>query len=286
MSKGRRSMTSAPLLSLTRGPGPHKGLIGYSLPGLAPLELIDVAAIAVFIGIATAVQGTMGFGFAILFAPLAVLVIEAQTAIATSILAGSVVSGAQYLEQPNRASLGSITPYVAGSIVGIPVGLSLLAAADETVLRLLVGIAVLLSALLVLARRGTVRSRRLERLPQMAGAGLAGGITFGAVSMNGPPVLLYLHWLGRESAEIRSRMFAFLAMSGAFGITLATVTGVIDRDVLLLVLAAVPAIAAGMLIGRWMRPRLSELVFIRMTLLVLCVSSVAGITGAIGALLS
>ena len=244
-----------------------------------------VAVIALLVCLATAVQGTLGFGFAIVFAPLAALVVNVDTAIATSIVVGAFASLSQYAQSRPRAGIATIAPMVLGALAGLPLGLALLAGTDETTLRLLVGVGVLVSALLTLARRSAPRPRTEERLPWMLGAGMISGVTLGAVSMNGPPVLLYLHWTGGFASEIRARMIAFLAFSSLPGVIIGTAFGLIDSDVVVLVLAGIPGIAAGLWMGRRLRHRLSEEQFAVASMSVLAIASVVAIGGAVSALL-
>lgn len=244
---------------------------------------MELWIILLIVVVAATTQSAIGFGLAVVFTPLATLVVGAQEAIATSMLLAVVLSVATYAEHRPRASLRDIAPLGLAAVAATPLGILALTRFDETSLRVLVGAAVLVGAVSTLTRGAP--SERAERLPVTIAVGLVGGVARGATSMGGPAVVLYQHWLGRPADAIRGNMFAYFAFLSVLSLPVVWFGGVITDDVVRNLLAALPALATGLLAGRWLRGRLPERWFRRITLALLAGTSVAAFGGALASAL-
>jgi uncharacterized protein len=188
-----------------------------------------------------------------------------------------------YLEHRPRAPLRSVAVLAASAVAGAPLGIVLLTRSDEAMLHLLVGGGVLASATVNLVQRGTRPAVRPDRVALQAAAGFTSGIMRGALSMPGPPVILYQHWVGGGSGTIRSRMFAFFLWMSLPTVVIAAIGGVVTWNIVFHTTAAAPAILAGVWAGRPLRSRLSEGWFSRLTMLLLALTSALAVGGAIAA---
>lgn len=240
---------------------------------------MELSLLLLFVLLAAATQSAIGFGLAVVFTPLATLVVGAQEAIVTSMLLAVVLSVATYLEHRPRTSLREIAPLGLAAVAATPIGILMLTRFDETGLRVLVGAAVLIGAVSTLTREAP--SERAERLPITIAVGLVGGVTRGATSMGGPPVVLYQHWLGRSAASIRGSMFAYFALLSVLSLPIVWFGGVITEDVAMNLVYALPALAAGLLMGRWARGHLPDRWFRQITLALLAATSLVAFGGAI-----
>ncbi|MCA9857857.1 MAG: sulfite exporter TauE/SafE family protein, partial [Dehalococcoidia bacterium] len=156
------------------------------------MEFVAVALIAAF---AAFVQSSVGFGYALVFAPIASFLIAPSEAIAVSIASSTVINTLLYAEYRPRTDIKAVAALTAASVLATPIGLYALLVADEDLLRLFIASGVFLSAAVNLrhpSREGPPRPDRIV-LQLIVGA-LAGAIR-GAVSMGGPPVILYQHWI-------------------------------------------------------------------------------------------
>ena len=125
-----------------------------------PIEqLAWIAAIALA---AAATQSTIGFGSAVLFTPLATLVVGAHSAVATSIVIGSLLSISLYLEYRPRARFTTVLPLAALGTMTTPLGIWVLSHANEATLRSLVGLVVLAGAIVTLRSRPRQYFKRLD----------------------------------------------------------------------------------------------------------------------------
>jgi hypothetical protein len=244
------------------------------------MELVYVAAVA---GLAALTQSMLGFGAAIVLTPLIAPVVGPQVAVATSLLLGPGMSLGLYAEHRPRAPLRSVVLLSTTAIATTPLGILLLSRANDVALHFLVGGAVLLGAVVTLVSA----PRALERPTGGAMSALAGataGVLRGATSMGGPPVVLYMHWLGGPTERLRSRQIAFFALFTVPGVLFAAIGGVLTPRVWALALVAVVPTVAGLYAGRRLRPRLSERWYRRFSMGLLVVASVVAVGGALAAL--
>jgi len=230
------------------------------------VEYSDYVLIALIACFAAFVQANVGFGYALLFAPVAAFFIEPVHAISTSIVSGTLVAFYLYADHRPRASFRSVAPMVIPAALATPIGLWLLATSSDTLLRLLLGAGVLISAAVNLRHPTSFGAARVDRLPLQIGAGMLSGVMRGAVSMSGPPIILYQHWVGGGAEAIRTKMFAFFAWTGLPAIMVAASAGIFTREVWLYSAAACIAIPVGAVAGRIVRPRMGELVFTRLSM--------------------
>lgn len=242
-----------------------------------PVE--QLAWIAAFALAAAATQSTIGFGSAVLFTPLATLAVGAHSAVVTSIVIGSVLSIALFLEYRPRARLATMLPLAALGTLSTPLGIWVLAHANEATLRALVGLVVLTGAVVTLRSHPRLEARPTSFRISVA-VGALSGVLRGATSMGGPPVLLYVHWLGGGPVTIRGRMFAFFAMFTVPGVLIAWWGGVIGAQELEQSLVSVPAVLLGIALGRWGRPHVSDAWFHRSSMALLVFTSSVAIAAA------
>lgn len=245
-----------------------------SLPDASQLAL--VAAIA-FAGALT--QSAIGFGFGIVFAPLATLLVGVQSAVATSIVLGTVLAIALTIESRPRNAFGPVTPVAVLGTLATPLGIWVLAHAPEATVRVLVALAVLGGAVVTLGSRPREVARAGSLLTASA-VGVLSGLLRGSTSMSGPPVVLYLHWLGGGAEVIRNRLFGYFALLAISAVPLAWWGGVIGAAEGWQALTSTPAVLAGVLGGRPVRARLSEAAFRAGTLALLVVTSAVAIAQA------
>ncbi len=241
---------------------------------------VIVALIAIAFG-AALVQSTIGFGYSLLFAPLAALIVTPREAIAISLVTATILSVGLFWEHVPRASIRSIGPLVIAGIAGIPFGLLLLVHLSAIALHLLVGVGIIISAAVGMMRREHRDIPRDERLPLAVTAGLLSGVMRGSMSFPGPPVILYEHWVGGSAHDIRGRMFAYFLWTAIPGIALAAAGGVITTDVSWVSLACIPAIVAAVLCSRITKRFITFTLFQRLSMLLLILASLAAVAGAI-----
>jgi uncharacterized membrane protein YfcA len=241
---------------------------------------MEYVAFGIFALVAALAQAWFGFGYGILLTPAAAAISDPETAIAASILTGSAISIVLYAEHQPRSPLRETSLIAVAGVAGIPFGIWLLTEANDDLLRLFVGFAVLASALAGLVHGNVGQPRRPDRRLMLVGAGLLSGAMRGAVSMPGPPVLLYAHWRGGTAEAVRGTMFGFNGFLAVPGVVIAAIAGVLTTDALTFSAAAVPGLIVGLLLGRALRSQLGDRNFARASLALLATAAALGIATA------
>ena len=206
------------------------------------------AVVAVLAG--ATVQSAIGFGFAIVAAPVLAVTAGPQTAAPTLALVG-LLSTSLLLwgeRRPREVLRGEAAALVAWSLPGMAVGATVLAVASSDVLRVLVSSAVLVAVVAHAARARALGGERrpAARWPATAGAGALSGALATSTGLNGPP--LVLHLLGRSTpAQARDTLAAVFLASGVLALAAFALSGTLELapDAWLLAVAAVAGWALG-----------------------------------------
>ncbi|EAR52214.1 hypothetical protein OG2516_02219 [Oceanicola granulosus HTCC2516] len=167
---------------------------------LAPDVLLWLSAAAFVAGI---VRGFTGFGTALVYLPLASMVLDPFFAITTLIVAelvGPLPAVPRALGLAHRRDLGRLA---LGLVLGMPLGMLLLASLSPELFRLLVS---LIALGLVALLAGGVRYRGEMRGRQVTAVGLAGGLLGGVTGIAGPPVILFYMARPLPAATIRANI--------------------------------------------------------------------------------
>ena len=229
-------------------------------------------------------QSLFGFGYGVVLVPLAAFVLPAETAVAITIITSPILALGLYAEHAPRTPIAQAWRLSLLAVVGFPLGLLLLTQADADSLKVLIGVAVLLSTLVTATRTDAIRPRQPDHPTLMIAAGILSGAFRGAVSMPGPPVLLYQYWRGGAPSDIRGGMFTFNALMAVPVLTITAISGVIDSTVLEFAAVALPGLVIGLVIGRGLRPRLSPARFHTLSMAGLFAAAGIGIASAVTAL--
>jgi uncharacterized protein len=204
--------------------------------------LIALAAFAGLIG--GFVRGYSGFGFALAAMPLLTLVLPPAAAVPAILLLEVAIGVATIPERRGQVARPVLSYLVLGTLVGTPLGLTVLALAPAEAMRLAVGVVVLI-AVVVLWQRPPIPFARVIGFAPLAGAGFVSGLLNGGTAMSGPPVIIALLGSGLSTQIARATIMAFVAVSAVLGIALAAASGLYNPNVLFTTLVMMPCAAAG-----------------------------------------
>ena len=153
------------------------------------------------------VRGFTGFGTAMVFMPIAALVLEPVWAIA-AMLTFDVVGAAPLQKKAIRdGEPHDVLLLILGAVVGLPLGVYLLALMDPDVFRWLVSCLSL--TLLVLLMSGWRYRNPLNALCTSL-VGAMGGFLCGVAALPGPPIILSYMSSPRPAAVIRGNTMMYL----------------------------------------------------------------------------
>jgi uncharacterized protein len=205
------------------------------------------------------VQGFTGFGFALIFTPLLVLIAGApQQVILLALLIGSVLSLGVLLETYRMLDLVRTWPLVVAASLSTPLGIGLLHLVDTRALKVLIAITTLAIATLWMVRLPPPFAR--ERIA-FAIAGLLGGFLNGATSMGGPPPALTIGVQRLPVNQGRAALTTFNLLSYLIGLATASFSGLAQPEFLAHRLWLLPCGVAGCILGGLSARRVSRSAF-------------------------
>lgn len=210
------------------------------------LTMGQMALCLVIVFAAGILRGYTGFGFALAAVPMLALVIP-PVMVVPLVLCLEIVASAQMLPGLWReVHFRSVGWLAIGSVLGIPLGLYVLAVLPSDVMRLVIALIVLFSLVAILTG-GRLRGQPGSWATIVVGA--FSGLLNGAAAMGGPPVILF--YLGSQTAVHvgRASLILYFALIDSVAAGLAVVSGLLDAALLLLTALSLPALFAGQAIG-------------------------------------
>lgn len=211
-----------------------------------------VAVVIAVIFLATVIRSAFGFGEALIAVPLLALRIPVETAVPLAALASITVALIVVIQDWRKIHFRTAAWLVAATLFGIPLGLLLLAAAAEAVVKgILAGIILAFSSYCIIKRAPLeLKNDRFAWI-----FGLAAGVLGGAYGMNGPPLVVY-GTLRRWSPEhFRATLQGYFLPASIVGMAGYALAGLWTVEVSECYLLALPAILAAIFAGRLIHRR-------------------------------
>ncbi|MGI8526655.1 MAG: sulfite exporter TauE/SafE family protein, partial [Pseudolabrys sp.] len=240
---------------------------------MAGSHVMDGALLAIFLATAFAggiVTGLAGFAMGLVVSGVWLHILTPlQT---TALICGFGLLVQLYGMWKLRRSFNwrHVTPLVAGSTIGVPLGVWLLAYVNPSYLRLGVGLLLILysiDGLLRPAVKGVPAN-----VPVEVGVGFLNGVLGGMTGLTGVFVTVWCSMRG-WSKDVQRSVYQPVILAG-FMVTLVslTATGSITVDIIRLFLYGLPFLGAGMAIGLMIYGRLSDRTFRKVILILLLIS--------------
>lgn len=215
----------------------------------------EPAAVAI-VGVlfaATLIRSAFGFGEALIAVPLLALVIPVTVAAPLAVLASVTVACIVLVQDWRKVHFGSASWLVLSTMPGIPLGLLLLRAVPEPVVKgVLACVIIAFSAYSLL--RGKQRELADDRFAWLFG--FSAGVLGGAYGMNGPPLVIYGSLRGWSPQHFRATLQGYFlpaSVAGLFGYQL---SGLWTPEVNRLYLLSLPFVIVATLLGRALNRRI------------------------------
>ena len=233
------------------------------------------AVIVIFLGafLGGFVSGLAGFGTALIALGVWLHVLPPQPA-ALLVIICSVIAQCQTLPAIRHAiDLRTLWPMLLAGILGVPLGVNLLAHIDPGVFKFVIGIVLIAfsSAMLISGSRPAIA---FGGRPADAAVGFAGGILGGMAGLSGalPTIWASLRGWSKEQRRGVFQAYNLTVLAVALGVHAAA--GRITRQVLVDVLYALPGTLLGTAVGAAAYRRLSDHHFHRVILILLGISGI------------
>jgi len=216
---------------------------------------IDLSAAAIVVAILVAaagaiVQGSAGLGLALIAGP-GLVAIDPAFVPGPLLLAGQII-GCRHLIVEHRAlDVPTLRRALLGLPFGLALGLGVLAVTETRGRSLVIGGAVVIAATTMLLGVKVTRNKAVE-----IGTGTMVTAFSVAAGLPGPPAALT--YSDMPGPQMRANISALMAFVGPIGLCGLILTDNFGLHELGLTLAIVPGIMAGLLVSRFVRPRIDN----------------------------
>ena len=231
------------------------------MPGHLPD--FNTVYVVVVIFAATMIRSTLGFGEALIAVPLLAFRIPVAVAAPLAVLVSIVVALVVVLQDWRRIEIRAASGLVVSSFFGIPLGLFLLAKADDDVVKVILGTIIVAFSTYFLILRRTLHLRH-DHAGWMIGCGFVSGILGGAYGMNGPPLAVYgtlRRWSPQHFRATLQGYFLPASIAGLFGYAS---IGLWNSTISRYFLVSLPAVATATFLGRAINHRITGDRFFRL----------------------
>ena len=205
--------------------------------------------------LATVIRSAFGFGEALVAVPLLALIVPVELAAPVAVLVSITVALLVLVQDWRHVHARSAGALVLPTLLGIPLGLMLLKAVAEPVVKgVLAAVIIAFSAHSLLG--GKHRELTNDRFAWLFGFGA--GVLGGAYGMNGPPLVVYgslRRWSPQHFRATLQGYFLPASLAGLWGYRLA---GLWTPEVTRYYLLSLPFVIAATLLGRAINRRLGR----------------------------
>ena len=209
--------------------------------------------------LAALVRSTFGFGEALVAVPLLAFVTSVEMAAPIAVLLSITVAAVVILQDWRHIHVRSAWWLVIPTFFGIPLGIWLLTAVDEQIVKALLALVIVGSSLycLLSRRRFALADDRWAWL-----FGIGAGVLGGAYGMNAPPLVIYGSLRGWTPERFRATRQGYFLPASLVGMAGYWWKGLWTPEVTRYYLLSLPLVAIAIVLGRLINRRLAAHTFV------------------------
>ena len=209
--------------------------------------------------LATLIRSSLGFGEALVAVPLLALLVPINVAAPVAVLASITVALIVVAQDWHKVYARSAVRLVLPTMLGIPLGLMLLRAGAEPVVKgALATLIIVFSAYSLLA--GKHRQLRDDKFAWLFG--FSAGVLGGAYGMNGPPLVLYGSLRGWSPQHFRATLQGYFLPASLAGLCGYWLAGLWTPAVSRFYLLSLPLVVVATFLGRVINARIGAQRFV------------------------
>jgi uncharacterized membrane protein YfcA len=228
------------------------------------------------VAVASAAQTLSGFGFALIATPLVAVLVGPKEAVVGLTIVGPLLTTQLWLRDRGSVRRSAVAGITAAAFVGMPLGILVLTQTGERTLTMLIAVAVIAFGLLLW--RGIEVP---DRPATDAVAGLTSGVLATSTGTSGPPVVIALSGKRLEPSAFRATISVIFLIQSGVALLAFAVARQFDMDAVRVAIAGLPGVIVGAVVGERGFRRLDALAFRRVVLVMLLLSGVVALGGAL-----
>ena len=202
--------------------------------------------VAAAIFLAAILRGFTGFGFALAAVPLLSLALAPARVVPVVVILQAIVAFSDLRGSWRDCDWRSTRWIIAGLVAGTPAGIALLTSLPPDRVRLAIGL--LIAASVALLGAGLRLSERPAGMLALL-VGAVSGMANGLAAIPGPPIVAYFLALPQAGRVARPSIIIVFAATGLAGLATLLLRGLVERDAIILSLAALPGMFVGSRLG-------------------------------------
>jgi len=228
--------------------------------------------------LAGTIQGMTSFGFSLIAVPLLGIFLPLKDFVPMLVLYSFLLSIFLYTKLSGDFNKKRIIVLALSGLASTIFGIYTLKYIDNTILKLVVGVFILISSvLLIFGIRVRVRFRILGDII----AGALSGFLNGSVSLSGPPVILLLNNEDTEKETFRKTLTTYFLTLNFISLPMFFFSGMLTRDIAIKSLINLPALGVGMFLGLFIGNIISEGQFKKITLGLIFILGIMSVLSAL-----
>ncbi len=248
---------------------------------MVALDIFSVSWFLAFgaVFFAAVVRGTTGFGFALVLAPVLLLLLEPKSVVVIDLLLGLLSNVFVVATSLRSVRWRWLTPMLVGVVLGIPLGVFTISVISPSALKVMIGVVVLVFA--VPLALGFTRPFRREK-PVAGLAGFAGGFLASSTSLGGPPVVLFMHNQDWRKEAIHPSLAACFLLTTSGSLVGLLISGLVRLPTVLTAASLAPALLVGTAVGIVAFRRINERVFRLLSVVIIFGAGIVAVLSGLG----
>ena len=236
-----------------------------------------------------AVQSATGFGFALVLSPVLFATLDPHEAVSVLLVLALALNVLVLADGgPGPVRWRALAPLLGAALPGLALGVGVLELVSKPALQVLVGAAVIAAAAVQLRRpprrsggeRGEGGKRPASGLSSV-GAGLVAGTLTTSISVNGPPLVLWLEARGLTPAELRASLAAAFFALDLVGLAAVLASGGAEAVRASLLLPLLGLVLVGHVAGAFVFRRISGPRFFTIVLALVVMAGLASLAAGL-----
>jgi len=225
------------------------------------------------------VRGLSGFGFALVLAPLLLLILNPIAVVITNLFLGMFGNILVLFRSLRDVNLKRILPIILSSLVGIPLGIWIISVASPSTMKVIIGAVIICFAI------PTAMGFHVSFSNERVGCSLAGflsGILASSTSLAGPPVVLFMHGQNWTKETIHSGLavhFMFITVCSLLALSLA---GKMEIATIITAASFIPAMGVGVFVGMSIFRKMNPRFFRAFSIAIVICTGILGVVSGLG----
>lgn len=206
---------------------------------------------------ASLVRSTLGFGESLIAVPLFLFFLPLDIAVPLSVMLSVVIALVIVIQDHKKIHFHSAKWLILYAILGVPLGIMMLTYANETLIKIGLGVLIILYSYYSLNSKPTIFLKQDSKLWLFV-CGFLSGVFGGAYGLNGPPLVVYgnlRQWTAKHFRATLQAYFLPVSLVSVIGYyAKGLVTTEVNHYFLYSLIGTIPAI----FIGRYLNHQLKD----------------------------